>query len=62
MNEKSITLIGLPGCGKSTIGDLLSKKLNYAFIDMDNYIEEEQGKTIIEIFKNCEDYFRTIET
>ena len=62
MNEKSITLIGLPGCGKSTIGDLLSKKLNYAFIDMDNYIEEEQGKTIIEIFKNGEDYFRTIET
>ena len=62
MNEKSITLIGLPVCGKSTIGDLLSKKLNYAFIDMDNYIEEEQGKTIIEIFKNGEDYFRTIET
>ena len=62
MNEKSITLIGLPGCGKSTIGDLLSKKLNYAFIDMDNYIEEEQGKTIIEIFKNGEAYFRTIDT
>ena len=33
--EKSITLIGLPGCGKTTVGNLLSDKLNYEFIDMD---------------------------
>ena len=50
--EKSITLIGLPGCGKTTVGNLLSDKLNYKFIDMDYYIEEKQGKTIIELFKN----------
>lgn len=60
--KKSITLIGLPGCGKTTIGTLLSKKLNYNFIDMDDYIEEKQGKTIKELFKNGEDYFRNIET
>ena len=60
--EKSITLIGLPGCGKTTVGNLLSDKLNYKFIDMDYYIEENQGKTIIELFKNGEDYFRNIET
>ena len=45
--EKSITLIGLPGCGKTTVGNLLSDKLNYEFIDMDFYIEKKQGKTII---------------
>ena len=60
--EKSITLIGLPGCGKTTVGNLLSDKLSYKFIDMDYYIEEKQGKTIIELFKNGEDYFRNIET
>ena len=54
--EKSITLIGLPGCGKTTVGNLLSDKLNYEFIDMDFYIEDNQGKTIIELFKNGEDY------
>ena len=43
--EKSITLIGLPGCGKTTVGNLLSHKLKYKFIDMDYYIEEKQGKT-----------------
>ena len=32
--EKSITLIGLPGCGKTTVGNLLSDKLNYKFIDI----------------------------
>lgn len=60
--EKSITLIGLPGCGKTTVGALLSDKLNYEFIDMDFYIEKNQRKTIGEIFKNGEDYFRNIET
>ena len=60
--DKSITLIGMPGCGKTTIGKLLSKKLNYQFIDIDSYIEEKQGKTIDEIFKNGEEYFRNIET
>ena len=58
--EKSITLIGLPGCGKTTVGNLLSDKLNYKFIDMDYYIEENEGKTIVELFKNGEDYFRNI--
>ena len=42
--EKSITLIGLPGCGKTTVGNLLSDKLNYKFIDMDYYIEENDRK------------------
>lgn len=60
--EKSITLIGLPGCGKTTIGSLLSDKLNYEFIDMDFYIEDNEKKSIIDLFKKGEDYFRNIET
>ena len=53
--EKSITLIGLPGCGKTTVGNLLSDKLKYEFVD-------KQQKSIIELFRNGEDYFRNIET
>ena len=60
--ERSITLIGLPGCGKTTVGNLLSHKLKYKFIDMDYYIEEKQGKTIIELFKNDEDYEKFLNT
>lgn len=60
--ERSITLIGLPGCGKTTVGNLLSDKLKYEFVDMDFYIENKQQKSIIELFRNGEDYFRNIET
>ena len=58
-----IYLIGMPGCGKSTLGKLLSKKLNYEFIDMDNYIEKNACMFIDEIFDSYgEDYFRQLET
>ncbi len=47
----SIILIGLPSCGKSTIGVILAKRLGYKFIDSDLVIQEREGKllhTIIE--------------
>ena len=56
--EKSITLIGLPGCGKTTVGNLLSDKLKYEFVDIDFYIENKQQKSIIELFRNGEDYLK----
>lgn len=62
MNKDLILLIGMPGSGKSTIGKLLSEKLNYDFCDMDKYIEEREGKSIKEIFLQGEDVFRDIES
>lgn len=49
--------------GKSTIGPLLAAKLGWDFIDLDREIEQEQGRSIREIFKDQgEIAFRRIET
>lgn len=56
-------LIGLPGVGKSSIGKMLAKELNYQYIDMDNYIEQKACLYIDEIFKYYgEEYFRALES
>lgn len=59
----NIILVGMPACGKTTIGALLAEKLeNYIHIDIDSVIEKTQGITISEIFeKFSEDYFRKLE-
>ena len=50
------------GSGKSTIGSLISKKLNLKFIDIDNVLENEAKMKISEIFKKKgEDFFRNLE-
>ena len=50
------------GSGKSSIGFLVSKKLNLKFIDIDNLIEDEIGIKISDIFKQKgEDFFRNLE-
>ena len=60
--KKKIVLIGMMGSGKSTIGALLSKKMNIKFIDLDSEIEKIEKKTISQIFKlKGEKYFREIE-
>ncbi|EEX74350.1 shikimate kinase [Leptotrichia hofstadii] len=60
---KNIVLIGMPACGKSTIGYWLSKKINYPFVDVDRYLEEKENKIISDIFSNeGEEYFRELET
>ena len=51
------------GCGKSTIGKVLAKDLDYTFVDMDEEIEEKESRSINDIFKeNGERAFRGIET
>ncbi len=59
----NIVLVGMPGCGKSTIGKLLAEHYGRDFVDMDALIVEKAGKTIPEIFsEQGEKGFRSIET
>lgn len=58
-----VILLGYMTSGKSTIGKLLAKKLNYVFLDLDTYIEEKANTTIPNIFANKgEIYFRKLES
>ena len=59
---KNIVLIGMPGCGKSTLGRSLAEMLGRDFIDADPEIEKDAGKTIPELFAVSEDFFRKQET
>ena len=60
--KNKVVLIGMPGCGKSTVGKVVSKELSIKFFDMDEYIEKMTSKTIPELFENGENYFRNFET
>jgi shikimate dehydrogenase len=60
---QNIVLIGMPGCGKTTIGQTLAQVMDRPFIDLDKKIEEAAGKTIPRIFtEDGEDVFRQLET
>ncbi len=61
-SKKNLVLIGMMGSGKSTIGKLLAKKLNFKFYDIDQLIEEQMNMKITEIFKlKGENFFRNLE-
>ena len=59
---KTIVLIGMMGSGKTSVGKELAKKLNVAFIDIDQEIEKKYQMNIPEIFQTKgESFFRKIE-
>ena len=54
-----IVLLGYMGSGKTTVGTTLAKVLGIDFVDLDTYIEIEEGQSIAEIFNTKgEIYFR----
>ena len=60
--KKNLVFLGMMGSGKSSIGNMVSKKLNLPFIDIDSLIEENVGISISQIFeKKGENYFRNLE-
>jgi len=59
----NIVLIGMPGCGKSSIGKALAEKMGRTFADTDEWIAKAAGKNIPDIItEDGEDRFRILET
>lgn len=59
---KNIVLIGMPGCGKTSMGLRLQRKLRRPLLDTDDMVVEKEGRTIPQIFaEDGEAYFRKIE-
>ena len=58
----NITLIGMPGSGKSTIGERIARETGMTFIDVDKVIIEKTGMTLAEIIaRDGNDGFRAVE-
>ena len=61
--SENIVLIGMPGCGKSTVGRYLAELSGREAVEIDSLIEKAAGKTIPEIFaQDGEEAFRALET
>lgn len=60
---RNVVLVGMPGCGKSTVGRLLAQRLDKPFADTDTLVEQTAGRTIPEIIAaDGETVFRDCET
>ncbi|MDA9598628.1 shikimate kinase [Candidatus Pelagibacter sp.] len=61
-SKENLVFLGMMGSGKSSIGSIVSKKLNINFVDIDEEIEKKLGIKISKIFEiKGEEYFREIE-
>lgn len=59
---RTVFLVGFMGCGKSTVGKLLAQRMAWKFVDLDQLIEEAEGKSVAEIFaRGGEAAFRSRE-
>jgi len=57
-----VILVGLPGCGKTTVGKGVAHRTGRSFLDIDLEIESREGRSISQIFAECgESYFRKKE-
>ena len=62
-DKRNIVLIGMPSCGKTTLGKKLAKQLDMDFVDMDTEIEKHAGRYITQIFaQSGEEEFRRLES
>ncbi len=62
LDAENLVLIGMPGCGKSTVGKLLAEETGKRFVDSDEVIEKMTGLTIPELFSSRgEAHFRQLE-
>jgi shikimate kinase len=62
VRKERIYLTGFMGCGKSTIGPILANTIGYDFVDVDRRIEQEEGKSVNQIFtEKGEKHFRDLE-
>ena len=62
LGKRSIVLVGIMGCGKSTVGKRLAQRLGLEFVDADSEIERAANMTVAEIFaEHGEPYFRSGE-
>jgi shikimate kinase len=60
---RAVFLVGFMGAGKTSVGMALSRRLGYPFEDLDDRIQNREGKTIEQIFRDCgEASFRQKET
>lgn len=63
MKSAAVVLIGFMGAGKTSVGRVLARRLEWSFVDLDERIEQSEGRTITQIFgESGEASFRLLET
>ena len=63
MNTRRIVILGFMACGKTTVGEEMARQLNCAFVDLDAFISEREGRTPAQIItQDGQAAFRELET